>query len=222
MKKLILLNFVALIMLSACQKNETPETLVNAVDSISYYTGTFTAWTVKEFDVKDLNAEAFKAGMEKAFSKETTEIKLTDADFNIGWHFEKLQRQQNKRNEIQGKKFIKENKEKPGVITTNSGLQYKILEVGSGPTALSNDRVVINYTGTLIDGTIFTQIYSDTVSSGNDMIKGMAEAIELMNKKSKIKIFLAPELAFGNGTIPFLKPNMTVIYDIELIDIIKK
>lgn len=221
MKKEIALAIIAFLFLNACQKMEDPDKLSNTVDSISYYTGVFTAWTVKDFDVKEFNTGAFRAGMEQVFDGEASTMSLADADFNIGWHFEKLRARQNQKNEIEGREFLRENKTKKGVQVTDSGLQYTTLKTGEGPRASLNDLVAVAYKGTLPDGTVFTEIPGDTIRINREqMIDGWIEALQLMNEGSKLKIFLAPELAFGNGEIPFLKPNMTVIYDLELIKIL--
>lgn len=209
------------LLFNACQTSGNLEELTTRTDSISYYSGVFTAWTVKDFEVNEFNTDAFRAGMDKVFGAEDPGITLADADFNIGWYFEKLRALQDQRNENEGREFLQKNKLKDGVMTSSSGLQYANLKTGNGQRAKLNELVVVNYRGTLIDGTVFTEAYSDTIRiNEEEMIDGWIEALQMMRADSKIKIFLSPELAFGSGENSFLKSNMTVIYDIELTKII--
>ena len=122
-----------------------------------------------------------------------------------------------------GEKFLAENAKKPGIITTESGLQYKILTTGDGKQPKASDTVTTHYVGTLIDGREF----DSSVKRGqpasfpvNGVIKGWTEALQLMHVGDKWQLFIPPDLAYGatkRGEL--IEPNSTLIFEIELLDI---
>lgn len=123
-----------------------------------------------------------------------------------------------------GEDFLQQNKNKEGVETTPSGLQYEVLKEGSGAKPKATDKVKCHYHGTLIDGTVF----DSSVQRGqpatfplNMVIKGWTEALQLMPVGSKYRLFLHPSLAYGNRqTGAVIGPNSTLIFDVELLDIV--
>ena len=123
-----------------------------------------------------------------------------------------------------GESFLEENKKKPEVTTTDSGLQYEVLTEGNGAKPNATDKVKCHYHGTLIDGTIF----DSSVQRGqpatfplNMVIKGWTEALQLMPVGSKYRLFLHPSLAYGERqTGSVIGPNSTLIFDVELLDIV--
>ncbi|GAC1454389.1 MAG: FKBP-type peptidyl-prolyl cis-trans isomerase [Chitinophagaceae bacterium] len=124
-----------------------------------------------------------------------------------------------------GEAFLAENKTKPGVVTTASGLQYQVLKEGTGPKPLPTDKVKCHYHGTLRDGTVF----DSSVDRGQPVdfpvtgvIQGWVEALQLMPVGSKWKLFLPPNLAYGdNAAGPKITPGSTLIFDVELLEIVK-
>ncbi len=123
-----------------------------------------------------------------------------------------------------GKKFLDENKKKKGVITTKSGLQYKIIKSAkSGKSPKATETVTTHYRGTLIDGTEFDSSYArkkPTSFPVNGVIKGWTEALQLMKPGDKWKLFIPADLAYGDrGAGPKIGPGATLIFDIELIKI---
>ena len=124
-----------------------------------------------------------------------------------------------------GQLFLEENKKKPGVITTESGLQYQVLKKGDGATPTQQDSVTVHYKGTLIDGTEFDSSYSrgEPTSFGvGGVIPGWTEALQLMKVGSKYKLFIPPNLAYGTrGAGGKIGPNATLIFEVELLDIKK-
>jgi FKBP-type peptidyl-prolyl cis-trans isomerase FklB len=124
-----------------------------------------------------------------------------------------------------GEAFLAENKTKPGVVTTASGLQYQVLKEGTGPKPLPTDKVKCHYHGTLIDGTVF----DSSVDRGQPVdfpvtgvIQGWVEALQLMPVGSKWKLFLPANLAYGdNAAGPKITPGSTLIFDVELLEIVK-
>src|SRR5881394_629143 len=125
------------------------------------------------------------------------------------------------KNKAEGEKFLEENKKKDGVKTTASGLQYKVLKEGSGPSPKETDTVVTNYRGTLIDGTEFDSSYKRNEPATfpvNRVIKGWTEALQLMKPGGKYKLFIPSNLAYGpGGAGGDIGPNATLIFEVELL-----
>jgi FKBP-type peptidyl-prolyl cis-trans isomerase len=126
-------------------------------------------------------------------------------------------------NKTEGETFLAANKNKEGVITLPSGLQYKILQAGTGPKPAATDSVVCNYRGTLINGTEFDSSYKrgqPATFPVNGVIKGWTEALQLMPVGSKWQLFIPAQLAYGErGAGPDIGPNATLIFEIELLSI---
>lgn len=134
--------------------------------------------------------------------------------------FEKL----SKENKQKGNDFLSKNKGKKGVVTTQSGLQYLIVKAGEGKQPQNNDMVTVKYTGTLLDGTVF----DSTDKAGgkpvtfalNEVIKGWTEALKMMKTGAHWKVFIPPQLAYGErGVGGPIGPNETLIFDIHLISV---
>jgi len=126
------------------------------------------------------------------------------------------------KNKKEGEAFLAENKKKEGIITTASGLQYKIETKGTGKIPKSNDTVVCHYRGTLIDGTEFDSSYkrAEPTSFGvTGVIKGWTEALLMMPVGSKWKLFIPSDLAYGERGNRGIAPNSTLQFDIELVSI---
>ncbi len=122
-----------------------------------------------------------------------------------------------------GQDFLEANKQKAGVITLPSGLQYEVLTEGTGTKPLASNKVTCHYHGTLIDGTMF----DSSVKRGqpatfplNMVIKGWTEGLQLMSVGSKWRFFIPPQLAYGDRqTGAHIGPNSTLIFDVELLDV---
>ncbi|MFV8818059.1 FKBP-type peptidyl-prolyl cis-trans isomerase [Haliea sp. E17] len=119
--------------------------------------------------------------------------------------------------------FLEQNKAREGVVVTDSGLQYEIVEAGEGPVPGPDDTVEVHYTGTLIDGTEFDSSYKrgETVTFGvGQVIPGWTEALQLMPVGSKWKLFIPPELGYGaGGAGQMIGPNAALVFDVELVSI---
>ena len=131
-----------------------------------------------------------------------------------------------KKNKLEGDKFLAENAKKEGVKSTPSGLQYIVITEGEGDTPTSTDIVKVHYTGTLIDGRVFDSSVSRGVPAQfgvNQVIPGWTEALQMMKVGSKYKLFLPSDIAYGErGAGEMIQPNSTLIFEVELLDIIKK
>ena len=123
-----------------------------------------------------------------------------------------------------GTKFLAENKSKPGVVTTASGLQYQVITEGKGPSPKATDTVKVHYVGTLLDGTKF----DSSVDRGqpvefalNQVIPGWTEALQLMKVGGKNKLFIPANIAYGPQGRPGIPGNSTLIFEVELLGINK-
>ncbi len=126
-------------------------------------------------------------------------------------------------NLAEGQKFLAENKSKEGVQTTESGLQYKVLTMGDGAKPAATDTVQVHYRGTLLDGTEFDSSYArnEPISFALDrVIAGWTEGVQLMPIGSKFMFYIAPDLAYGEGGGGPIPPNATLIFEVELLDIV--
>ena len=129
-------------------------------------------------------------------------------------------------NQAAGIKFLEENKTKEGVITTESGLQYKVIKAGKGEIPTKESSVKVNYKGTLIDGTEFDSSYKRNAPAtfrADQVIKGWTEALTMMPVGSKWELYIPQELAYGSReTGGLIKPFSTLIFEVELLEIEKK
>ena len=125
-------------------------------------------------------------------------------------------------NLVAGQKFLAENATKEGVQSTASGLQYKVITMGTGAKPVATDTVKVHYRGTLLDGTEFDSSYArnEPISFGlNRVIAGWTEGVQLMPIGSKFMFFIAPDLAYGEGGGGPIPPNSTLVFEVELLDI---
>jgi FKBP-type peptidyl-prolyl cis-trans isomerase len=127
------------------------------------------------------------------------------------------------KNKKEGEEFLTANKAKPGVVTLPSGLQYKIMQAGTGPKPTATDSVSCNYRGTLIDGTEFDSSYKrgqPTTFPVSGVIKGWTEALQLMPVGSKWQLFVPASLAYGDrAASALIGPDATLLFEVELLSI---
>lgn len=129
------------------------------------------------------------------------------------------------KNKAEGEAFLEANKSKPGVKTTASGLQYQVITEGSGRKPTESDQVKVHYTGTLINGEKFDSSHDRGQPATfplNGVIPGWTEGLQLMSEGSKYKLFIPASLAYGEqGTPGPIGPNATLVFDVELIEIVE-
>lgn len=182
-------------------------------------------------DLKDcpdsLVRELFYEGFIAAIEQDTTKFNVTTAmqRFQSGMDENKKAKDEKLygENRRAGEKFLEENKAKPGVQTTESGLQYKVLTEGTGPKPAANQEVSVSYEGHLIDGTEFDSSYkrSNPVSKFRlgSVIKGWTEALTMMPMGSKWEIYVPYQLAYGEREMGTIKPYSALIFTVELVGI---
>lgn len=127
-------------------------------------------------------------------------------------------------NKAAGEKFLEENKNKEGVKVTESGLQYKIITAGTGATPTATDRVKVHYRGTYINGEEFDSSYGrgePAVFSVGGVIPGWTEGLQLMKVGAKWEFYIPSDIAYGEQGTRNMTPNQTLIFEVELIEIVK-
>lgn len=204
----------------AQQKNNQPK-LNNAHDSLSYAIGLDLGENLENANLGDINLQMMVQGIQQQFDKSAT--------FNIeqARHYiqTELQRKAEAMAEMEkgvGKKFLEENKKKPGVQTTASGLQYKVITEGKGIKPNASDTVEVHYHGTLIDGTVFDSSVErgETIMFAlNQVIPGWTEGVQLMPAGSKYVFYIPENLAYGAQAMGTIKPYSTLIFEVELFSV---
>ena len=133
------------------------------------------------------------------------------------------QKELGEKNLKEGEAFLAANREKPGVVTTESGLQYEVLRPGEGPKAQENDTVTVHYRGTLLDGTVFDSSYErkePAVFPVKEVIPGWSEAVRLMEVGGKYRIYLPAKLGYGEQSAgPLIGPQSVLVFELELLAI---
>ncbi len=200
------------------------------LDRISYALGlsmgnNFRSSGIEKIDVKD-----FADGVAAVFDGAQPRMSYEEAKEEIRKFFTAMEERQQaeaaKKGEINakaGEEFLSKNAQREGVRTTESGLQYEIIEEGAGESPTKGDRVTVHYTGKLIDGTVF----DSSVERGEpatfgvtQVIPGWVEALQMMKVGAKWRLFIPSALAYGpNGAGGVIGPNSTLIFDVELLKI---
>ena len=179
--------------------------------------------------IQSLSKDNFLAGFIAAVKKGAV-VSVEDAQAYVKEHTEAIKAKSLEakygENKAAGEKFLAENKTKEGVITTESGLQYKIIKAGKGEIPTKESSVKVNYKGTLIDGTEFDSSYKRNAPAtfrADQVIKGWTEALTMMPVGSKWELYIPQELAYGSReTGGLIKPFSTLIFEVELLEIEKK
>jgi len=164
-------------------------------------------------------------GGESLISQEEATQVMTSLQANMQEKAAAKQKEDLEKNAGEGEKFLAENAKKEGVVVLESGLQYKVIEEGSGESPKATDTVVTNYRGTLIDGTEFDSSYKRGEPAKfpvNRVIQGWTEALQLMKPGAKWELYVPSDLAYGaSGAGGMIGPNATLIFEIELIGLDK-
>lgn len=195
------------------------------MDKVSYALGLSIGNNFLNSGIKNLQVEDFVKGLTDVLNEKQPDITYDEAKEVINEFFIKLQKEKMEINKKAGEEFLHINKGKAGVVELPSGLQYQILKQGNGAKPKATDKVKCHYHGTLINGTVFdssVQRGQPAVFGVNQVIPGWVEALQLMPVGSKWRLFIPSNLAYGEqGAGEMIEPNSTLIFDVELLDIVK-
>ncbi len=219
---------------AAAEPDRTGEELKTQDQQISYSLGLSIGGSLKDMPL-EVDFAAFVRGVEDVLKGREpllppAEIKKVNDELatKIKAAREKRRRGLADKNRKEGKAFLSGNKKKEGIVTTASGLQYKVVKEGSGAKPKPSDRVTVNYRGTLVDGTEFDSSYSrgrPSTFAVNRVIAGWTEALQLMTVGSTYRLFIPSELAYGEHGAPGLRslvgPNAALAFEVELLAIEK-
>lgn len=193
-------------------------------DQVSYCLGLSIASNLISSGINSLNMEPFTDALRGVYAGEMPEISPDEANRILQDYFEKMQAQRGGAAAEAGEAFLKENAQKEGVVVLPSGLQYKIVEAGTGTKPKTGDRVRCHYEGRLINGAVFDSSYRRGEPAEfpvNGVIQGWVEALQLMPVGSKWELYIPSELAYGaHGAGQSIGPNEALVFDIELLDIV--
>ena len=175
-----------------------------------------------------IEADLFYRGFTDALRQDTTHFKQDAAEKYFGQKQEAGKKAREEKlygpNRRAGEQFMKENAKKDSVITTASGLQYKVLVKGTGDVPQMSDKVQVHYEGRLIDGTVFdaSAKHGDKPAEfqPDQVIKGWTEALTMMPVGSKWQLYIPQELAYGERNMGNIKPYSALIFDVELVGIV--
>lgn len=207
--------------------------LENEVDKISYAIGQQFGTTIIQNEI-EVNVKAVLKGMEDMLMKQ--EPALTEEEMQASMMT--LQTQMSSKREAKmaemkaeagenlkkAQAFLEENKTKEGVVALPSGLQYQVVEKGAGDPPTATSTVKVHYKGTLLDGTQFDSSYDRGEPAEfpvNQVIKGWQEALQLMAPGAKYKLFIPPDLAYGENGNARIPGNSVLIFDVELLEIVQ-
>lgn len=196
------------------------------MDKLSYAWGLAMGRQLQGMGMKELNVDDFKDAVKAVFDGTEPAISPEEAQKLIQDYLNDLQSKAEEAAKAAGKKFLEENKKKENVKETPSGLQYVVEKEGEGATPTAEDEVTVHYTGRLLDGTVF----DSSVNRGepatfplNRVIPGWTEGVQLMKEGAKYTFFIPSDLAYGPQGVPgAIPPHSTLIFDVELIKVVKR
>src|SRR5205085_4475286 len=220
---------ITLAMLATSLFAEDRPALKDTKDKVSYSIGLDIGNTFKNQKM-EINADVLAAGVKDGLSgakpllsQDEVRTVMTEFSKNMRERAAAASKEAAEKNTKEGEKFLAENKTKPGVKTTASGLQYVVEKEGSGTAPKETDTVVVNYRGTLIDGTEFDSSYKrgePATFPVNRVIKGWTEALQLMKPGAKYKLFIPSSLAYGaGGAGGDIGPNSTLLFEVEFLSV---
>ena len=192
------------------------------MDKLSYALGLSMGQNFKGSGVDKINVSDFAAALQAVYAGEKPEMTYDEAKQVVQEYFTNLQARAGEENAKAGRDFLANNAKQEGVVVTESDLQYIVVKEGSGKKQGPNDVVNEQYTGRLIDGTVF----DSSVERGEpatfavgQVIAGWVEGLQLMSEGAAYRLFIPSELAYGeHGTGP-IQPNSALIFDVQLIKV---
>ncbi|MGM9816087.1 MAG: FKBP-type peptidyl-prolyl cis-trans isomerase [Lepagella sp.] len=196
------------------------------MEKLSYAWGLAMGRQLQGMGMKELNVKDFSDGVASVFEQKEPAMSPEEAQKLIQDYLNDLQQKAEEAAKAAGTAFLKENKQNPNVKETSTGLQYVVEKEGTGAQPTAEDEVTVHYTGRLLDGTVF----DSSVNRGepatfplNRVIPGWTEGVQLMKEGAKYTFFIPSDLAYGPQGIPgAIPPHSTLIFEVELIKVVKK
>ncbi len=215
-------------LLSSVCLGEERQKLTDLKDRLSYGLGYQFGENLKKQGVEinlDVYTAGFRdatAGKDRLITQEETQSVIRELQTKLAAGRQKDLKEKGERNLPAGKAFLEENKKQDGVKVLPSGLQYKVLEEGSGKKPGANDMVTVDYRGTLIDGVEFDSSLKrgrPATFKVSEVIKGWTEALQLMKTGARWQLFIPPELGYGEYGNAAIEPNSVLVFEVTLVSI---
>lgn len=199
---------------------------LSEMDKLSYAWGMALGQQLRAMGVEKIEKADFDEAVDAAFNGKETKMSPDEANKLIQEYLQELSAKKAAEIRAVGERFLAENSKKEGVKVTASGLQYIVDKEGEGAQPSAEDEVTVHYTGKLLDGTVF----DSSVSRGepatfplNRVIPGWTEGVQLMKEGGKYTFFIPSDLAYGPQGVPnAIPPHSTLIFEVELIKVVKK
>lgn len=203
------------------------------LDRLSYALGLSMGNNFRASGIETINVQDFADGVAAVFYGSQPKMTYDEAKAEIQKYFTALEAKQQENAKVlgeanakAGRDFLDANGKHEEVKITPSGLQYEVLKQGEGPKPEATDRVVVHYTGKLIDGTVFdsSEERGEPATFGvTQVIPGWVEALQMMNAGSQWRLFIPSDLAYGpQGAGGVIGPNQTLIFDVTLLEVVGK
>jgi FKBP-type peptidyl-prolyl cis-trans isomerase FklB len=205
-------------------QSQQPNPMKNASDSLSYAIGLSIANFYKSQGISGINNQMVLKALTD-FKNNKPLMNDAQANSCIMGYMQAENAKKSSPAKKAGAAFLEGNKKKEGVTTLPSGLQYMVLTTGTGPKPTMNDKVKCNYSGSLIDGKVFESSYTTgqpVVFGVGQVIRGWTEALQLMPTGSKWRLFIPSDMAYGDSGSGPIPPGSTLIFDVELLEIVKQ
>lgn len=196
--------------------------LSDTIRKVSYSLGALMASNLKSQGGDSLQVEAIALGFKDVYAGDSLRIAQQDGIQLVQGYMQKVAYEKMEREKVANETFLAANKKAEGVVTTASGLQYKVVSAGKGKAPKASDNVTVHYTGRLIDGTVFdsSRDRDPATFKVDGVIDGWTEALQLMHEGDKWTIFIPSSLGYGEqGAGSQIPPFATLIFDVELIKV---
>ena len=225
--KNLLLSFAVAIMAMGCNSGSTTQTsapLKTTADTVSFYYGYLMGSQMQ--DIFKVNVSALVAGMNSAIQEKKVDVDPREMDMFINNFMQKEYMKKVEENLTKGKEFMEKNAKKSGVDTLpgGNGVQYKVIKAGTGEKPAATDMVEVRYTGKHIDGKVFDSNAESAEPARfqvNQVIPGWTAALQQMPVGSKWELYIPSEMGYGPRPYGSIMPNSTLVFEVELLNIVK-
>jgi FKBP-type peptidyl-prolyl cis-trans isomerase FklB len=227
--KILVVLIMAVAIVSCNNQPKKVTALESEIDTVSYALGLNMAAQINK-NFKEIDKDIYVQAILDALDSADLLVSLQESQPTVQAYFAKKQEatqlERFGANKKAGEDFLAENKSKEGVMTTASGLQYKVIKAGKGAKPKATDKVRIHYHGTTIDGKVFDSSVDRKTPyelGVNQFVTGFSEGLQLMKVGAKYQFFIPQELAYKErSTGPIIKPFSALVFEVELLDILSK